>query len=228
MATHLDLQEQEQIDELKAFWKRYGNLLTWLVTLALLAYAAFNGWNWWQRDQSLKASAMFAELERVAGAGDKERINAVWGDLKSRYPSTIYAQQGALLSAQALGSKGDVEQAQAALEWLSKEGSEDEYKAVARLRLAGLLLEQNKSSEALAWLDKASGMGFDPLVQDRRGDAHLIMGNNDEARKAFEAAYKAMTPDVEYRRLIEAKLMSLGVDPKSLDAPATQKAKEKA
>ena len=48
MATHLDLEEQEQLDQLKAFWKRWGNLITWLLIAVLGAYAAWNGWNLWR------------------------------------------------------------------------------------------------------------------------------------------------------------------------------------
>ena len=59
MATQLDLQEQEQLDELKAFWNKYGNLITWVLVLALGAYAAWTGWNYWQRNQGTKAAAMF-------------------------------------------------------------------------------------------------------------------------------------------------------------------------
>ena len=73
MATNLDLQEQEQLDELKAFWKQYGNLVTWALILALGAFAACNGWNWYQRDQATKAGAMFDELERAAQANDALR-----------------------------------------------------------------------------------------------------------------------------------------------------------
>ena len=85
MASSLDLQEQEQLDQLKAFWNRWGNLLTWAVTLVLLAFAAYNGWTWWQRDQGRKASALHAELERAAQEGEMDRVKAAWSDLKSRY-----------------------------------------------------------------------------------------------------------------------------------------------
>ena len=57
MASPLDLQEQEQVDALKAFWKQYGNLITWTLTLVLAGFAAWNGWNWWQREQGVKAGA---------------------------------------------------------------------------------------------------------------------------------------------------------------------------
>ena len=63
MATPLDLQEQEQLDAIKSFWKQYGNLITWTLILVLGAFAAWNGWNWYQRDQGIKAGAMFDELD---------------------------------------------------------------------------------------------------------------------------------------------------------------------
>jgi predicted negative regulator of RcsB-dependent stress response len=68
MATHLDLEEQEQVERLKHFWRQYGNLITWTLILVLGAFAAWNGWNYWQRDQGLKASALYDELERAAQA----------------------------------------------------------------------------------------------------------------------------------------------------------------
>ena len=99
MATHLDLEEQEQLDQLKAFWKQYGNLITWVLIACLGTYAAWNGWNWWQRDQATKAAAMFDELERAATAGDAQRAGQIFGDLKERYARTVYAEQGGLLAA---------------------------------------------------------------------------------------------------------------------------------
>ena len=100
MASSLDLQEQEQVDALKAYWKQYGNLITWGLIAVLAAFAAWNGWNWYQRDQGLKAGAMFDELERAAVAGDSDRTARVFTDLKQRYPGTAYAEQGGLLSYQ--------------------------------------------------------------------------------------------------------------------------------
>ena len=73
MATSLDLQEQEQLDSLKAFWQRWGNLLTWGVIAVLAGFAAWNGWNWYQRDQAVKAAALFDELDRAEAYDHKMR-----------------------------------------------------------------------------------------------------------------------------------------------------------
>ena len=67
MASHLDLEEQEQLDQLKAFWNQYGNLVTWLLVILLGGYAAWNGWNLYQRDQGAKAGSMFDEIDRLRG-----------------------------------------------------------------------------------------------------------------------------------------------------------------
>ncbi len=213
MATQLDLQEQEQLDALKAFWKQYGNPITWLLIVVLGAYAAWNGWNWWQREQALKASAMYDELERAADAGDAERGSLVFGDLKQRFPRTAYAQQGGLAAAKLQSDKGQLDAAKASLAWVAENGVEDEARALARLRLAALLGEAKQYDEALKQLAAAQGAGFDALVADRRGDLLLAQGKPEEARSAYEQAWKAMDAKTDFRRLIDAKLTALGAAP---------------
>jgi len=213
MANALDLQEQEQLDELKAFWARWGNLITWVVTLALLAFAGWNGWNWWQRKQGLEASAMADALEQAAAAGDAERTARVFADLKERYGRTVYAAQGGLLAAKVQYDKGQADAARASLAWVAENAGDDDYRAVARLRLAGVLLDGKRYDEALKALDGVGSPAFAALVADRRGDILLAQGKTDAAKDAYQAAYKAMDERVDYRRLVEAKLTSLGAAP---------------
>ena len=213
MATSLDLQEQEQLDALKAFWKQYGNLVTWVIILALGAFAAWNGWNWWQRDQGAKAGAMYEELDRAVAAGDVDKVGRVFADLKERFPRTAFAQQAGLAAARLQFEKGRPDDAKAALTWVAGNASEDEYRTVARLRLAAVLAEAKQYDEALKQLDDAKAPTFEALVADRRGDVLLAQGKADQARTAFQAAWAAMDEKLDYRRLVEAKLVSLGVAP---------------
>ena len=213
MANTLDLQEQEQLDDLKAFWKQYGNLITWVITACLLAFAGWNAWGWYQRDQATKASAMFDELDKAAVAGDADKAGRVFGDLKERFGGTAYAQQGGLLAARVQYEKGQTDGAKASLSWVTEHASEDEYRSIARLRLAGVLLDAKQFDAALKALDGASAKEFTALVADRRGDVLLAQGKKDEAKGAYQAAYKAMSDKLDYRRLIEAKLTALGVSP---------------
>lgn len=213
MATQLDLQDQEQLDALKAFWKQYGNLITWVLILALGAYAAWNGWQWYQRDQAVQAGAMYDELDRSAQAGDAERAGRVFDDLRQQFPSTTFAAQGGLLAARVQADKGQADAARASLSWVAAEAGDAALRTVARLRLAGLLIEAGDADGALAQLAAAEAPGFEALVADRRGDALMLQGKTAEARTAWASAYAAMGDRLEYRRLIEAKLASIGAAP---------------
>src|SRR5207237_907426 len=151
-------------DQLKHFWKQYGNLVTWVLIAALGAYAAWNGWNWWQREQSVKAGAMFDELDRAAQAGDADKATRVFSDLKDRYARTAYAQQGGLLAAKVQFDKGQAAPALASLGWVAEHAIEPEYATIARLRAAGVLLDQKQYDAALKQLDGATAKDFEALV----------------------------------------------------------------
>lgn len=213
MATQLDLQEQEQIDELKAFWKQYGNLITWTLTLVLGAFAAWNGWQWYQRDQATKASVMHDEVEKAVTEGDADKAARLLKDLRERYPRTTFVSQAGLAVARLQVEKTKLEEAQATLNWVADNATEVEYKTLALLRLAGVHLDAKKFDEALKALDAAKAPTFEALVADRRGDVLMAQGKKAEAIAAYQAAWKGLPETTEYRRLVEAKLTSLAAPP---------------
>lgn len=213
MAQHLDLEEQEQLDELKHFWKQYGNLLTWALIVILGAFAAWNGYQYWQRSQAAQASVMYDEMDRAVKAGDTARIERALADMKERFGSTTYAQQAGLLAAKAYYDKGNTDAARAALGWVAEKAADSGYQAIAKLRLAGILLEKKSYDEALQQLSGSFSKDFSALVADRRGDILLAQGKKSEAKAEYEKAYKAFDERAEYRRLVEFKLNALGVDP---------------
>ncbi len=221
MATSLDLQEQEQLDARKAYWKKNGNRITWLLVLVLGTFAAWNAWNWYQRDQGTKAGALYDELERAAQANDPIKATLVFNDLKQRFPSAPFTRQGALMTAKIQAERGQPDAARATLTWAAEQKGEVEMQTVARLRLAALQAEAKQYDEALKTLELAKAEGFEALVADRRGDVLLSQGKKPEARAAYELAYAAMAEKQTYRRLIEAKLNGLGAAPgRAASAPA--------
>jgi predicted negative regulator of RcsB-dependent stress response len=213
MATHLDLEEQEQLDQLKHFWRSYGNAITWVLVAVLAAYAGWNGWNWWQRDQASKAGGMYDELERAVQATDADRAAKVFAEMQARYSGTTFTEQAALLTAKLQFDKGQVDAARATLTWLADHANEAEYRASARLRLAGILIEAKQYDEALKQLSGDVPASYEALVADRRGDVLLAQGKKADAVAAFQAAFKAMDRKLDYRSLIEGKLVALGAAP---------------
>jgi predicted negative regulator of RcsB-dependent stress response len=208
---HLDLEEQEQLDKIKAFWKQFGNLISAALILVFGSIAAYNGYQWWQRDKASQAAAMYDEVERAAKGGDPTKIGRAFADMKERFGGTTYAAQAGLLSAKALYDKGQAEQAKAPLQWVASSAADESYRAIAKLRLSSILFEGKGYDEALKLLDGLP-KEFDALAFDRRGDILLAQGKREEAKAAFEKSYKAMDERSEYRRLVEVKLNALGVD----------------
>lgn len=221
MATHLDLEEQEQLDQLKAFWNRYGNWITAVVVIAVGIYLGWLGWNAYQRDQGAKAGAMYDELDRAAQAGSVDSSMRIFNDMKDRYPRTAFTGQAGLLAAKAAVDKGQPEAARASLAWVADNASEDAYRSVAHLRLAGIMLDEKRFAEALKQLDRVSQPEFKALAADRRGDVLQAEGKPDAATAAYREAWAAMDPKLDYRRVVEAKLNVLGVNPAAAGAGAS-------
>ncbi len=220
MANHLDLEEQEQLDQLKHFWKQYGNLVTWALVVVLAAYAGWNGYQYWQRNQSTQAAAMYDELERVSRQGDLAKVDRAFGDMKERFSGTVYAQQSGLLVARLNYDAGKVDAAKTALAWVVDKSSDESYQAIARLRLAGILADAKSYPEAMAQLAGPFPAEFAGLVADRKGDILTLQGKPLDAKIQYQNAYKAFDERTEYRRLVEIKLNALGVDPQPAARPA--------
>ncbi|NBS75870.1 MAG: hypothetical protein EBQ68_08630 [Betaproteobacteria bacterium] len=213
MASHLDLEEQEQIEQIKSFWTRWGNLITGVVTLVLVCFAAWNGWNYWQQRQATQAAVLFDTFEEATKQGDLALLARSLSDLQDQFPRTTLTAQAALIAAKTYFDKEKLSEAEKPLEWVVDHASDKAYVALARLRLSALAIERKDMAKARSLVDgKSAPAGFQPLFDDRLGDIALIEGKNEEAKTHFTSAYKGMDESTEYRRLIEVKLGSLGVD----------------
>ena len=216
MARHLDLEEQEQLDELKHFWRQWGNLITWALIAVFGSFAAYNGWQLWQRNQAGQASGLHDEVERAVGGGDVARVQQAFKDMQDKFGGTSHAQQAGLLTAKVLAEKGKPDEARAALQWVAGKSSDAGYQAIARLRLAGMLVDTKAYVEALKHLDAGFPKEFEALAADRRGDIYNLQGKKNEARAEYTKAWQGMNAEAEYRSLVEVKLTSLGVDVQTL------------
>lgn len=212
MATqHLDLEEQEQLDQLKAFWARWGNALTWLAIIVLGAYAAWNGWQYWQRSQATQAAQLFGELQTAAQAEDADKVARVLKDMQDHVGSTALMTHARLLAAKTLADAGRGEDARAQLTGVLKDSSDDGLRASAALRLAALDMQAKAWDAALAQLQGTWPTSYQGLMADRRGDVLQAQGKRDEAIAAYQQAYAAMSADAAYRQMVAVKLNALGV-----------------
>ena len=220
MANQLDLEEQEQLDQIKHFWKQYGNAITWVLIVVLGAFASWNFYQYWQRSQAAQAAALYDEVDRSVQSADAVRIDRVFGEMKDRFASTAYAQQSALLVARQYVNLGKLDSAKTTLAWVAENSSDVGFQSVARLRLASILMESKSFDLALNQLGGTFPLSFDALVADRKGDIYALQGDRGKAIAEYEKAYRALDVRAEYRRLIEVKLNAYGVDLQGRDQQA--------
>jgi predicted negative regulator of RcsB-dependent stress response len=203
--------EQESIESLKAWWQQWGNAATWIVLVVLLAGASWNGWNFWQRRQAAEAAVLYDQVQQAAATGDKAQISRVAADMEDKFGRTAYAQMTALAAAKALYTAGDEAGAKAQLQWAIDHAKDDEFKQVAKLRMASLLLDDKAYDQGLALLAEPQSDAFKGVVADRRGDLLAAQGKRDDARAAYKLALDSLAKsDISARQLIQFKLDALG------------------
>jgi predicted negative regulator of RcsB-dependent stress response len=204
-----DLEEQEQLATFKAFWNQYGNLISWVLIIALAGYAGYSFWTSHKRSQAVEASALYEELQTSLTANDNAKVQRIAADIRSKYQGTAYAQMSALGAAKAAFDANDLKAAKAHLQWVIDHGN-DEFQSIARLRLAGVQLDDKAYDEALKTLSGSVMPQFAAEVNDRKGDVLAAQNKLPEARAAYQAALAAMDQKNPGRRLVEVKLEAIG------------------
>ena len=209
-----DLQEQEQVDALKGWWRAHGNWVTSAATVVLLAVVAYQGWSWYGLRQAAAASALYEEFERAAASKDPKdatKARDLVGTLIEQHGSTVYATIAALRAAKSNIEAGDPKTAKAQLTWAAEHGGQKELALLARVRLAGVLLDEKAYDQALQTLKVDVPDAFVAEFADRRGDVYAAQGKVADARAAYaEALAKAGAQPL--RSLIQMKLDALPPD----------------
>lgn len=206
----LDLQEQEQLDALKAWWKAHGTQVIVGVLIFVLAVAGYRGFTWYEARQRNEALQLYQVLEQAFAAGDNKRVRAVAGEIIEKYARTPYALDAALLAAKVNAQAGDRKSATSQLEWVIEHAKDGASRDLARLNLAGVLLDDKQYDAALKALDGPHDAAFDVLFDERRGDVLAAQGKHEEASAAYRAALARLAQDAPARAILEIKLDSLG------------------
>lgn len=210
-----DLEEQEQIDNLKAWWQTHGTLITTVLAVIAVAVVGWQGWTMYQNKAAAEASVVFDALQQAVYEQDALRIRTLAGELTEKHRGTTYAPLGALMAASASVANGDLKTAQAQLSWVV-DHTEDEIRAMARLRLAGVLLDQKSYDEAIKVLDAEKSTVFAGRVLGLKADILLAKGQPKEARTAYIAALDVIKKqdkeaiNTPWVQLLQQRLDALG------------------
>ncbi|MBT0569236.1 tetratricopeptide repeat protein [Curvibacter sp. CHRR-16] len=210
MTQHYDLEEQEQLERVKLFWKQHGNRISTLVLLVCLGFAGWNGYNYWQKNQAMAAATLYDNSEKIFQSGDVKAAERVFADMGERYKGSFYTAQAGLRLAKLAYENGQADVAKNALQKVVDNASDAALVAAARLRLAQVLMEQKAYDQAQAQLTAKFPAGFDGLVADAQGDLYNLQGKTQEAVGSYQKALAALDANSSYRVIVDAKLATLG------------------
>ena len=216
-AMAYDLEEQDQLEDLKAWWKQWGNTIAGIVIAASVGVIGVQGWRWWTQQQAAQAAAIYDAVNAAVRANDAGKAKDAMSQLTDKYAGTGYAPRAALLLAAQLFENGDAAGAKAQLAWVIDKSSEDELKQIARLRLAEILLDEKQYDEALRILDAKFDPPFGGVYADARGDVLAAAGRTEEARNEYQTALAQLDPQSNYRNFVQLKLDAI---PQAAGAPA--------
>ena len=205
-----DLEEQEQLDALKRFWKENGRLIIAAAVAFVVGVGAIQGWRHYNRTQAEAGSALFSKLENAQRKNDLTEVRNVGRQVMEQYGRTAYGPMSALILAKVNYDAGDKKTAATQLQWVIDHAKDPDTAAIARLRLAGIRLDEKNHDEAMKLLDAPVSEGFAPLFADLRGDVLLAQGKAAEARAAYRKALEKVADNNPWRNLVQAKLDALG------------------
>jgi predicted negative regulator of RcsB-dependent stress response len=207
----LDLEEQEQLAELKAWWKQHGNLIVLAIVAAAVAFSAWQGWRWYQASQAAQGAAVYESLVRAAQTNDAKALRDASGTLIESYPRTHYASMGALVAARFHFDRNDLKAAKTQLQWVVDKSPSEDFRDVARLRLAAILLDEKAHDEALKLLEAKHGAAYESQYAALRGDVLVAKNQPAEARAAYKLALeKAVKEQGAFRETVRMRLEALG------------------
>ena len=205
-----DLEEQESIDQMKAWWDQWGTPITAAVCVCCLGFAGWNGWQWYQRTQAAEASGAYVQLQNAIYQNDAKNVKSIADGLIEDYGTTIYAPLGALASAAAEVQDGNLDVARSRLTWVIEQSGHPEYDTIARVRLAGVELAAKNPQAALKAIEPAKPVPDQvALVEDRLGDIYFAMNDFAKARAAWDKAVAAAGEQSPIRGVLHYKLASL-------------------
>jgi predicted negative regulator of RcsB-dependent stress response len=208
-----DLEEQETLDSLKAWWKDNGRVVLLAVIACVVAVGAVQGWRYYNETRALQAATLYGQLLESAQAKDPNKVQEAAAALVKDHADSGYAALGALTAAKASVEAGNPAAAKANLTWAAERALDEATRDIARLRLAAVLMDEKRYEEALQQLDAKHTDATAPLFAEMRGDVLTAQGKVAEARAAYKAALEKLPVGSDSRSLVQLKLDALGETP---------------
>ena len=200
--------EEQQVEAIKNWWKENGFAVVGGAVLGISALVGWRAWGWHQDKQATEASDLYAIVQQAANKNDAVLLEGSANKLQADYASTPYASLAGLHLAKVKNDKGDTTGSEDSLRWVLKNSKQNSVQDIARIRLARILLAENKIDEAQSLINSNFSEAYSSLVNEVRGDIYVAKGEIEQAKQAYDQAMQTSSgSSVEY---LELKRSDLG------------------
>ena len=207
MAAHLE--EQQELDDFKYFWKNWGRWLFALLIVAALGYLGYIIYKDHKISQNREAAEVLARMvDKAQSKADSKQINVDLLKLQQDYPDTVSAAQATMMVAATEFDAGRYDTAAGHLNWGLSKQKAPLIQALAAQRLGIVLLQQKKYDAAIAALNTKVEADFEPLLLEAKGDVYAAQNKTKEATQSYQQALEKLPKDAIERELLQMKLDS--------------------
>lgn len=186
-----NLTEEQQIEQLKDWWKDNG---TALIVGAVLGLSGFFGYKYWTEKEIAyqeSASDLYVQVSEQIEAKDSIKLAEAAKAVKTQYPDSSYAILSAMHLAKIAVDENKLDNAATELTWAIDNNGSSELVDIVKIRLARVLIAQQKADQALPFLAFETDSGYFEFASLVKGDALMALGKKAEALEAYRAADNA-------------------------------------
>lgn len=213
----MSLSDEEQLEQIKSFGKKYGSAM---VSGILIALIAFFGWEYWQKknltetqNQTAKVQKLMDDVQATAGQANAfATVSEAADKIVKHDANAVQAIQTQFILAKLAYDKQDYAAAEKALKTVENSKVKDAgLVQVVKLRLADAQLAQKKYDAALKTLTTVTEPAFKATAEELRGDIYVAKKDTAAAAKAYQSAWDTLLERKQERQLLQIKLESVGV-----------------
>ena len=216
-----DHEEEEQIEALEAWWKENGNSVIWGIAIGFAVLFGWRSWQNYQFQQSQVASGLYDAVMIASKQTNPQQADDYTQKILNDYTNTGYAPLASLLKASRQVAAGDLQTAQANLQWVIDNASLPELKYIAQLRMAKLLINNNDFNGATTLLNAVTSPAFQSAVDELRGDMSLAQQKTTDAAAAYDKALQNEQLTQQHRNWLQLKRDNLGLQTGVVEASAS-------
>ncbi len=214
--------EEQQVEAIKKWFNQYGGMISWAIIIVTFVISGFYYWKHHQEVVREQASENYMSLLEGLEKKDKETIKSRAEVLINQYANSPYASLAGFVLAQEAVQEKELNNAEQHLQWIIKNSKQENFQAIAKIRLMRLLIAENKLDEALKQYDEKIANGYLTLMAELKGDILLKQKDIEAAKAAYQLAYTSAPEEGMHGPLLKMKMQELGIEPAASEKEAVK------